>query len=94
MNLTNWFVPEIKNAHPILIVGGEKHIVRLIEVNLRRQKYEFACSADMIDMLTQIERVAYELCIIAGDLADSTAEVIELELRAKVPSIQVLRLDS
>lgn len=48
----------------VLVCNDERHIVRLIQVNLQRQGYEVACACSGEEAVAMLERQAFDLVIL------------------------------
>ncbi len=94
MDKKPWFIPDLEANSSTIIVGGERHIVKLIDANLRRQGHTFSLATNRVDALKSLDSGHYQLCILAGDLFDSIADDFESEIRRnpEFDSLQVLRL--
>jgi len=48
----------------VLVVDDERHIVRLIQVNLKRQGYDVTCALGGSEAIERLERERFEVVIL------------------------------
>ncbi len=64
----------------VLICDDERHILRLIEVNLQRQGYEVQLTSDHRGVLDTLRAEKFDMLVIDGDYTDPTTAEIEAEI--------------
>lgn len=57
----------------VLVVDDERHIVRLIRVNLQRQGHAVTCAQGGREAIRLLEREAFDLAVIDGEMAELLA---------------------
>lgn len=67
-----------EGVRSVLVCDDERHIVRLIEVNLERQGYSIDCSYSGSECLAKLANAEYNLLILDSDMKSPSAlEMIE-----------------
>lgn len=66
----------------VLVCDDERHIVRLVQVNLQRQGYTVACAYDGRQAIGWLQREAFDLAIIDRDLPDMSGPQVIAWIRA------------
>jgi two-component system alkaline phosphatase synthesis response regulator PhoP/two-component system response regulator VicR len=76
----------------VLVVDDERHITRLVEVNLQRQGHTVSIAASPIRAIAEIERQRPDVVILDSLLADHSELRSRLKSDPKYSSIQVISL--
>lgn len=64
----------------VLVCDDERHILRLIEVNLQRQGYEVQWTTDHRVVLDTLRAERFDMLVIDSDYTDPTTAEIEAEI--------------
>jgi len=78
----------------VLVCDDERHILRLVQVNLERQGYEVAIAVDGRTALHELKRRPFDILVIDADLvAPTTQEVLDaISVLPAAERVQVILL--
>ena len=79
----------------VLVCDDERHIVRLIEVNLTRQGHTVSCAYDGHEAIRWLQREEFDLVVIDRDMPDMSGDEVVLWIRTHEPTrdLRVVMLD-
>jgi len=83
-------------ARKILVVDDERHIVRLLEVNLKRAGYEVAVAYDGVEALEMVEKERPDLITLDNQMPrmDGFEVIQELRFKPETADIPVVMIAS
>jgi CheY-like chemotaxis protein len=62
----------------VLVCDDERHILRLVQVNLERQAHEVSTCDNGVECLARLRREPFDVLVVDGDLdSPSTREVLD-----------------
>ena len=63
----------------VLVVDDERHIVKLIQINLQRQGHAVTCALSGREAIRLLEREAFDLAVIDGEMVELLSWIRENE---------------